>query len=136
MPEKIIVGTTAVKAIKASSLGIATSTGGISLGMIQIAPDMIVLAFVGLVVSILAFGYDYHHADNESDSMMSAITNAGMYMLFGFFTLPAAFMATRTYVTDDVMSCMLGGVFAAWTSVYLAKTLKTRLGTEINGRKI
>jgi len=136
MPDKIIAGATAVKAIKASSVGIAASTGGISLGVIQIAPDMIVLAFVGLIVSILAFGYDYHHTEPTNDSRMAAITNAGMYMLFGFFALPSAFMATKTYITDDVMSCMLGGVFASWTAVYIAKTLKARVGKEVDGRKI
>ncbi len=133
MPEKIIVG---AKAIKASSVGIAASTGGISLGVIQIAPDMIVLAFVGLVVSMLAFGYDYHHTENSHDSKMAAVTSAGMYMLFGFFALPAAFMATKTYITNDVMSCMLGGVFASWTAVYIAKLLKLRLAKEVDGRKL
>jgi len=122
-------------AIKASSVGIATSGGGISLGVIQISHDMIALAVVGLVVSLLAFGFDYHHSDKKV-SIMATATSAAQYTIFGMFALPAGFTATKTYITSDVMTCMLGGVFASWTIVAVVKAIKTRGIKAIEEKKL
>ena len=132
MPEKVVI---ASKALKASSVGIATSSGGISLGILQISPDMIVLALIGLVVSLIAFGYDHHHS-NVIETRMAIITNAAQYMLFGMFALPSGFMAVNKYITNDVMSCMLGGVFFSWTVVAFVKAVKNRGLKEVEGRKL
>jgi len=120
-----VIGTSST--IKASSLGMSISSGGIALGIIQINSDMIALALFGLIVSIIVFAHDYHHGNKEEyPSKWAVLTTGIQYILFGSFALPAGFMAVHTYIFSDVMASMLGGIFSAWFSVAFAKALKRR----------
>jgi len=131
-----VIEVNATGVIKASSVGVSMSSGGISLGVIQISHDMVVLACIGLIVSILAFAYDFSHEETQHKNRLAFATALVQYMIFGSFALPAGFMITYSYFTQEVMACMLVGIFSSWVIVAVAKALKKRTVREVDERKI
>jgi len=125
-----------VGVIKASSVGIASSSGGFALGVLEVDPFMVILSASALVISIFAFLYDYNHTDKAvRESGMTMFTTLGMYMIFGTPALPAAYTLSLKY-TNDIPASMVVGAFASWFIVAIIKAIKARMLSEIKERKV
>ena len=120
----------------ASSVGVAASAGGVSLGFINVSEVTIALSIVALIVSTLAFLYDHHHThEDDKESGMTMWTTFSMYLIFGTPALPAGYNFTTSHYPDPTAG-MVAGFLCSWIVVAVVKAIKLRAVREVKERKL
>ena len=117
--------------LRASEAGLGVSGGAASLGVLQITSDLVILGGIGLVMSILAFAYDYSHQNINTPGRLAFWSALATHVAFGTIALPAGFMITYAYLTQEITVCMLSGAFASWSAVAIAKALRAGLASRL-----
>lgn len=117
--------------LRASEAGLGVSGGAASLGLLQITTDLVILGSIGLIMSVVAFMYDYSHANIKVPNRTAFWSALALHIVFGAVALPAGFMATYVFFTQEITVCMLAGIFSAWSVVAIAKSIRSGLSDKL-----
>ncbi|MCB5278945.1 MAG: hypothetical protein LHW59_05445 [Candidatus Cloacimonetes bacterium] len=98
---------------------VVTSASFIGIGLFTVNIELIVLASVGLIISLFSYHYDYEKCKDCTKHKISEISK---YMLFGAGAFPASY-AMAGKVTDDVSIRLFAGLFVAYHIIQLLDTV-------------